>query len=145
MESKEFKVIFGEIAKANDFKKAFGGWYKENSECIAVLELQKSNFSDSYYLNIKIFIQGAFGRIYTPNKDLIRSSMGHITNQIRDKDILNFDELMDDEKRLENLGKLFSDLIVPFTDKTLSKSGIREFVEKGIITLLPAVKEELAL
>jgi hypothetical protein len=145
MNSKEFKVKFGEIAKANDFRKAFGGWYKETPECIAILELQKSNFSDSYYINIKIFIQGAFGRIYTPNKVLIKSSMGHITNQIRDKDILNFGELMDDEKRLENLVNLFSDLIVPFTNKTLSKSGIREFVEKGIITLLPAIKEELAL
>lgn len=70
--------------------------------------------------------------------------MGHITNQIRDKEILNFDEPMDDEKRKEKLEQLFGEFIVPFADKALSKSGIRELAEKKVITLLPAVKEELA-
>src|SRR5699024_413920 len=107
-------------------------------------ELQKSSFSNSYYLNIKVFIQGAFERTYTPNKDLIKSSMGHITSQIRDKEILDLDEPINDEKRKADLAKLFSDFIVTFTDKALSKSGIRELADKGEITLLPAVKEELA-
>ena len=144
MDSKEFKKLFGEVAKPNSFESAFGGWFKSSSESIVVLELQKSSFSNSYYLNIKIFIQGAFERIYTPNKDLIKSSMGHITSQIRDKEILDLDESINDEKRKADLAKLFSDFIVPFTDKALSKSGIRELAEKGEITLLPAVKEELA-
>ena len=51
---------------------------------------------------------------------------------------------MDDDKRKEKLEQLFSEFIVPFSDKALSKSGIRELAEKGEITLLPAVKEELA-
>jgi hypothetical protein len=78
MDSKEFKKVFDDKAKINGFSKAFGGWYKETGECIAILELQKSTFADCFYLNIKIFIQGAFERTYKPNKDLIKSSMGHI-------------------------------------------------------------------
>lgn len=144
MDSKEFKKLFGEVAKANGFESAFGGWFKDSAESIVVLELQRSSFANSNYLNVKVFIQGAFDRTYTPNKDLIKSSMGHITNQIRDKEILDFDEPMDDEKRKEKLEQLFSKFIVPFSDKALSKSGIRELAEKGEITLLPAVKEELA-
>lgn len=38
MDSKEFKVVFGEVGKAHDFNKAFGGWYKESPECIIVLD-----------------------------------------------------------------------------------------------------------
>ena len=144
MDSKEFKKIFGEVAKSNGFESAFGGWFKDSAESIVVLELQKSSFANSNYLNVKVFIQGAFDRTYTPDKDLIKSSMGHITNQIRDKEILDFDEPMDDDKRKEKLEQLFSEFIVPFSDKALSKSGIRELAEKGEITLLPAVKEELA-
>jgi len=143
MDSKEFKIVFGNIAKMYDFKRAFSGWYKESEECIAILELQKSSFADSYYLNVKIFIQGAFERIYFPNKDLIKSSMGHITNQIRDKDILDFTEPMGDNIRIDGLKELFQKHIVPFTDKALSKSGIKEMEAKGEIYLLPAVKEEL--
>jgi len=58
MDNKEFKKVFGDIAKVNGFDRAFGGWFKESSECILVLELQKSNYGDYYYLNIKIFCPG---------------------------------------------------------------------------------------
>ena len=146
MNSKEFKTVFGEVAKANDFKRAFGEWYKETPECIAILELQKSNFGDYYQLNIKIFIQGIFNKIYLPSKDLIKSSLGHVnSNETKVyKSVLDFDEPMDDSKRKERLRELFENHIVPFTNKTLTKSGIRELANKGEITLLPAVKEELA-
>jgi hypothetical protein len=145
MNSKEFKIAFGEVAKVYDFKKAFGGWYKESSECIAILELQKSNFGDYYLLNIKIFIQGTFGKHYSPTKDLIKSSMGDVnSNETKEyKSVLDFDEPMDDDTRKERLKELFEKHIVPFTDKTLSKSGIKELADKGEIFLLPAVKEEL--
>ena len=41
MESKEFKNVFEKVAKANNFEKAFGGWFKESTECIVVLCFQK--------------------------------------------------------------------------------------------------------
>lgn len=145
MNSKEFKSVFGEVAKENGFLKAFGGWFKESPECVAIIELQKSNFGDYYQLNIKIFIQGAFGRTYTLSKDLIKSSMGHVnTNETQEyKNVLDFDEPMEDSRRKERLEKLFQNHIVSFTDKALSKSGIIELVDKGEIFLLPAVRKEL--
>jgi hypothetical protein len=48
MDSKEFKIVFGEIVKVNSFEKAFGGWFKESPKCIIVLDLQKSNYGDYY-------------------------------------------------------------------------------------------------
>ena len=146
MDNKEFKTVFGEVAKAHDFKKAFSGWYKESPECLAILELQKSNFGDYYQLNIKIFIQGVFEKTYLPSKGLIKSSMGHVnSSETKDyKNVFDFDKPMDDNIREERLKELFEKHIVPFTNKTLSKSGVKELAEKGEITLLPAVKKELA-
>ncbi|MDX2002364.1 MAG: DUF4304 domain-containing protein [Chitinophagales bacterium] len=146
MDSKEFKTIFGEVAKAHDFKKVFSGWYKESPECLAILELQKSNFGDYYQLNIKIFIQGVFEKTYLPSKDLIKSSMGHVnSSETKDyKNVFDFDEPMDDSVREERLKELFEKHIVPFTSKTLSKSGVKELAAKGEIFLLPAIKKELA-
>lgn len=43
---------------------------------------------------------------------------------------------MDDNLRKERMLELFENHIVPFTNKTLSKSGIRELAEKGEILLL---------
>lgn len=146
MDSKEFKKLFGEVAKSNGFESAFGGWFKDSAESIVVLDLQKSNFGDYYEMNIKVFIQGMFGNSYSRSKDLVKRDIGNIfTRQPPEyKSVFDFDEPMDDEKRKGKLEQLFSKFIVPFSDKALSKSGIRELAEKGKITLLPAVKEELA-
>lgn len=145
MDSKEFKKIFSEVAKSNSFENAFGGWFKDSAESIVVLDLQKSNFADYYEMNIKIFIQGMFGNSYSRSKNLVKRDIGNIFRRQPPeyKSVFDFDEPMDDEKRKADLAKLFSDFIVPFTDKALSKSGIIELANKGKITLLPAVQEEL--
>jgi exonuclease SbcC len=67
-----------------------------------------------------------------PSKDLIKSSMGDITNQIRDEDILIFDVLMDDTIREKKLEELFENHIVPFTNKTLTKAGIKKLAEQKV-------------
>jgi hypothetical protein len=147
MEYKEFKKIFNEAALKNGFLPAFGCWHKSSPECLAILELVKSNFGNYYQLLIKIYIQGVFGRTYSPDKDLMKRSMGHITaDETQDyKSLLDFDEPMDDEVRFELLQKLFKFHIVPFTNQTLTRAGIKELSDKGIILLLPAVKSELKL
>lgn len=143
MDSKEFKKLFSEIALLNDFNKAYSGWYKKTNECIAILELQKSNFGNYYLLNIKIFIDGIFNRNYLPSKELIKSPMGHITNQISEISVLDFEKPIEDYIRKDKLENLFLQTINPFTDKVLSISGIKELVNKGDIFLLSAIIDEL--
>lgn len=145
MDSKEFKTVFGDVAKANGFSKAFGGWLKESIECITVLDLQKSNFGDYYELNIKIYIQGMFGNKYQKSKELVKKDTGDVFRRQPNEfnDVLDFDTSMDDENRKERLEILFSEFMVPFTDKALSQLGIKELAEKGEVFLLPAVKERL--
>ena len=145
MGNKEFKKMFDTVAMLNGFESAFGGWFKDSAESIVVLDLQKSSFGNYYEMNIKIYIQGIFGNRYFRNKDLVKKDTGDIFRRqpLEYKSVFDFDESMDDDKRKEKLEKLFSEFIVPFTDKILSKSGIKKLAEKGEITLLPAVKEEL--
>jgi hypothetical protein len=145
MNGKEFKGMFARIAKDNGFKAAFGGWYRQSSECIAALALQKSNFGDYYLLLINVFIKGAFGRTYQPDKKLIKSAAGHIMAGETPEYgfLLELDSSLDDGVREKGLQRLFRDHIVPFTNRALSKAGIREMAEEGTIVLLPAVNEEL--
>ncbi len=146
MDSKEFKKKFDNMAIVNGFEKAFGGWFKESSECITVLDLQKSNFGVYYELNIKIFIQDLFSKKYIKSKELVKKDPGHIfTRQPNNyKDLLDFDISMSDMQREDKLKCLFGEFIVPFTNKALTRTGIKELAQLGEITLLPAVKEELA-
>ncbi len=147
MDSMEFKIFFDTTAKSKGFEKAYGGWFKESSECIVILYLQKSNFGDYYELNIKVFIQGMFGKKYTKNKDLVKKEIGNIftrqPNQFRD--VFDFDIAIEDSIRKQRLEILFNEFIVPYTDKTLTKNGIKECAKRGELSLLPAVKLELGL
>jgi hypothetical protein len=145
MDNKEFKKVFGEIANINNFKRAFGGWYKESPECLAILALQKSNYGNYYQLNIKILIHGVFQDAYLPNKKLMIETGGHVDScePKEFRHVFDLDEQIDDNLRQELLNKLFISHIVPFTNKALSKEGIKELADTGEVFLLPAVKKEL--
>ena len=144
METKEFKTMFGKIAKSNGFKLLYGGWYKESNDCIIALELQRSNYSILYYLNIKIYIRGAFGEAYTVNKYIIKNDTGHIfRRQPKEYDAtFDLETNLDENTRKAMLEKLFETYVVPLTDKALSLEGIKELINKGL-WVDSAVKEEL--
>ena len=146
MNSKEYKNAFNAVARQNGFEKVFGGWFKESEECILVLDLQKSNFGDYYEMNVKIFIQGAFGNYYVKSKDLVKKDIGSIfTRQPNEmRNVLIFDDVqMTDAERIANTEKLFDEFIVPFAQKAMSVSGIKELEAQGKITILPAVEQEI--
>lgn len=56
MESSEFKLLLGEIARAHAFTTAKGCWYRETPAALLVLDLQRSNFGNYFDLNLKLFL-----------------------------------------------------------------------------------------
>lgn len=147
MDSKEFKYFFDKIAQRHGFEKAFGGWFIESPECIAVLDLQKSNHGNYFQLLIKIYIQGMFGNIYTKNKDLVKKDIGDIfgSETKEYKDAFNFDNSMTDDERKSFLEQLFEKHVVPFVAKTSTRNGIIEMHEKEGLFLIPNVQKELGI
>lgn len=145
MHTKEFKEMFNVVAKNNNFVKALGGWFKESAECIAVLDMQKSNYGNYYELNVKIFIQGAFNNTYVRSKNLVKTDVGDVflrqPNAYRD--VLDLDNLMTVENRKIKLEKLFNEFIVPITAEARTIAGIDKLAQDGKIFLLPAVKKEI--
>jgi hypothetical protein len=139
--------MFDKIARRNNFLPAFGAWYKESAECIAILELQKSHFGNYYQLVIKIFIQRLFDKNYTINKDLIKKEVGHVNNGEPQefRSAFNLDFPLTDIQREEELEKLFLNHINPFMEKSLSITGIKKLEKQGDIILLPAIKMELGI
>ncbi|WP_228450865.1 DUF4304 domain-containing protein [Chryseolinea soli] len=146
MDSRDFKTMFGDVAKESGFESAFGGWWKESSETIVVLDLQKSNFNNLYYLNIKIYVQGISGKRYTRSKNLVKKDVGDIFRRQPPaySSVLDIDPAENDSMRKDKLEKMFLEFLVPFADKALSKSGIVELAEKAEIYLPPAVKAWLS-
>lgn len=145
MSSREFKKEFGEKAISHGFESAFGGWMKESSDCIVVIDLQKSKYGDYFELNIKVFIQGMFRKIYVKNKDLVKKDTGDVFVRPPKEynEVLDFDTSMDTEKRMQRLEDLFREYLVPFSEKALTKEGLKQLAYHEKIYLLPAIKQEL--
>lgn len=146
MDKHEFKKKFGEIAKKSSFLFQRGGWFKESNECIFVIDLQKSNYSEKFYLNIKIYIQGYFGTKYHIGKELV-SNIGNIFRRqpIEYDTIFDLETMISDAERIHKLELFFRDFLITYSEKVLSKAGIKELYDKGKIFILQPVKEYLEI
>lgn len=145
MDTKEFKRLFGEVAAANGFVAAYGGWFQGSPECVVVLDLQKSNYGNYYELNVKVFVQGLFGEHHGRTKEMVKRHTGDVfRRQPKDYDPpLDLDSGLSYDERKAAIQALFSNFLVPFASEALSRAGIFSLAERGEIYLLPAVRKEL--
>jgi len=147
MNNKDFKIFFDGVAKINGFVKAHGGWFIESPEAIVVLDLQKSNFGNYYQLIIKIYIQGVFGQSYTISKDLVKKDVGDIRSGEPNEysRIFDFENQLSANDRRELLLLLFENHIHPFTEKALTRAGIKDMYQNEDLFLLESIKGELGI
>lgn len=145
MDVKEFKKLFSEVAVANGFTAAHGGWFRQSTECVVVLDLQKSNFGNYFYLNIKIFVQGLFGHRYTPTKEMVKKLTGDVFLRPPDpyRLCLDLDRVGSRDQHKAVLEDLFRQFVTPVTNDALSRMGIMSLNARGQVHLLPAVRREL--
>ena len=145
MDNKKFKQLFNDVARLYDFEQAYGAWFLESPERIVVLELQKSYFGNYYELNIKSFVQGAFGNHYVKSKDLAKKYMGNCFGRQPSEynDIFDLEEDMEDECRKERLEYFFKNFLAPLLPKLLSLSDLSKLPEYGDIFIPSAVKNEI--
>ena len=145
MDNKEFKKLFGQLAKVSGFSIACGGCYRESSECLFTLYLQKSSYSNYYYLLINICIQGYRGEKYLVNKDTVQGFLYTFAKEAPKEfnEVFRLDNCMEDSIRAQLLKSLFTDFLVPLSDKALTIDGIKELIKSGVLIMLPHHKEEL--
>jgi hypothetical protein len=145
MNHEEFKRLFGDIATRSGFQRAYGGWFIESPETVIVLDLQKSNYEDCYYLNLKIYVQGLFGNQYRREKKLVKTDVGDVFTRPPKEynDIFNLESNIDVSDRIKGLHQLFNEYIQPIVALASTKGGIFELDKIGRLHILPAVKEAL--
>lgn len=145
MNLKVLKRTFAEITKSIGLETKFGGFVKETEEVIIVLSFQKSNYSSQVYLNIKLYIQGVFGKNYQLSRELVCSDVGDVFRRApKDYDeIFNLNTDLSDNARIEYLKKFIDEFLSGFVQQVSTVKGIMSMAKKGELFLLPAVKSEL--
>jgi len=144
MNTKEFKTLLSKVAKGHGFEFLYGGWFREFPECLIVLDVQKSNFGNYCYVNVRIFVQGTFGRAYARHKDLVKSG-GDVFRRTPPEfdEALNFDSNFNLEEREQILKKIFQTFLEPFVEDAATRAGLFRLETAKKVFLLPAMKAEL--
>ena len=145
MNLKVLKRTFAEITKSIELETKFGGFVKETEEVIIVLLFQKSNYSSQVYLNIKLYIQGVFGKNYQLSREMVVNDVGDVFRRApKDYDqIFDLGSDLPDNERIEYLKKFIDEFLSGFIQQASTVKGIMSLAEKGELFLFPAVKSEL--
>ena len=91
------------------------------------------------------FAEHTFGQKYIVHKDYLKKDMGNVFNRQPPQysSIFDLETEMSDEDRFENLNVCFNDFIIPYSEKNLSVSGVRELAKSNELKLISTVKDEL--
>lgn len=120
MDKKEFKKAIKEVTGEYGFKYIKKGYYYTNEELIVVIDLQKSNFEDGYYINSGFFIKEMHQDIMLP------------TSNICD---------VDNRLTIDYNGKTHDCIHYSDIESSILKDGLRKEIEAY---LLPVMREGLA-
>ena len=128
MDKEQFKSIVHPIMKANGFRRRGNSWYKTIGECIVLLNLQHSNWSSLYYINLACFLRKTdplmlFPQEYKcPIRWRIPNNGKHGESY---HDITDLENNMNDRDREEGIENILNDYCIP----ALNKVGVMYGVE----------------
>jgi hypothetical protein len=137
------QMTFDEFGRASGGSKKSGSWYVRSPETIVVLNLQKSNYSVSYFVNVAVWLN-ALGDADAPkeNKCPVRTRLNELLPDSLDQRVdklLDLDYPMDDESRRGELGSLLQEHLLPVVKAAASLEGLmagagRHLVERSLVT-----------
>jgi hypothetical protein len=111
---------FDRFGKESGFEKKSGSWYRRADEVISVSNLQKSQYGQQYYLN-QAFWLCQFGEERSPkeSKCHIRARLGSLLPGQADAIgcLLDLDQPMSDEDRIEQLVGLLRERLLPLIER----------------------------
>jgi hypothetical protein len=145
MDTREFKSLFAEVAKAHGFHAAHGGWYQELPAALFVLNLQKSNFGNYYELNLKFFLSRKSPDDSAALKKLIKNQSGDIFRRQPEDFRIAFDldaQLSVAERRAA-LDEMFCSLVDRMISAATDSAGILRLRDQGVLFVLPMIEARL--
>jgi hypothetical protein len=133
MDNAKFKEIFNQVLKSKDFIKKGNAWYKSTDECIVLLNLQHSNFSSLYYVNLASFIrkhnyEEKYPKEYSCHIRMRVPEIGE--NGEKYSEILDLEMEMPDEMRESSLVNMILDYCLPNLTKLSSINGIKNLYKE---------------
>ena len=134
-ERNEVQQAFDAFGKSAGMLKHSGSWYRTNDEVTTVLNLQRSDYSRNYYINVAFWLK-ALGDERFPNPHVchvgIRLDM-LLPDQAEEIRALLDREREVDGDRAARLHALLETRLLPFLDQGSSVDGLRKWQREGLL------------
>lgn len=136
------QTTFDEFGKASCDSKKSGSWYRRSDETVVVLNLQKSNFGPSYYVNVAVWLLAA------GSADAPKPSHCHIQTRLealvpaelqkRLEALLDLESPIEDNARHDELLALVDQHLLPLMEAAATLESLRSgagqrFVEASLV------------
>jgi hypothetical protein len=135
-DSKLIKEALGAPLKDAGFKKKSDSWYWSNNEVVLLVNLQKSQYGDQYFVNCGVALK-SLGAAEFPKEHHchLRFRLTAVVSEEESKEIESvFDlenESLSEQQRKKDVSRLVKDVALPILQGCSSESGIIETVKSG--------------
>jgi hypothetical protein len=135
MNKTDLLLTFGDELKKWRFQKKTGNWYLNEKEIIKVVNLQKSNYGNQYYVNLGVYFKGIDADNNVPKEQQchIRTRLNSwiINSQKNYNYLFNLDTLIISKEEFEmEMKKCIIDNVIPQLNAIESKEKILEIIYK---------------
>jgi len=129
-----FKKAIGNAFKEHAFQKKGQSWYLHGPDCIVVLNLQKDEFSDLYYVNFGVWLL-AFGDVQYPpeNQCHIGARLEELFPNQREL-IIDSCTIGPQNTELPDFIEFIHSDVVPLSQRCLTLEGLKAQVESERIS-----------
>ena len=117
------------------FSRKGSSWYRRTQDVVQVVNLQKSQYGDQYYLNYALWLL-ALGDASFPREEMchVRFRIEDIsTNEDRYKELLNLESDLGNERRTVLLQTALSSDLLPFIGTTGAIADVQKCFAEGAL------------
>lgn len=146
MERKEFIKILSKYFVEQNFINEKQIWYIEREEIIIAIDIQQSQYSKLFYVNIRVYIKDFYIKnLYTSQQlmEAIKKRHGMFLTTITNNTFFNLDYILDDEIRESKIINHLNTFLIPIIKLAGTRSGVKKLITKNILPSLPAIIEVL--
>lgn len=118
--------------KANNFIKKSGSWYREVDESVMVVNLQKSNYGNTFYINLGVWFK-RFGQSQFPKEQQchIRIRLSSLTGEELDNALNLENTAVTEVDRQLTIDGAISQRALPFLSACSTVNGVRSMLSEG--------------
>jgi len=144
------KLGVNDALKDAQFQRKSNTWYRDTDETIVLVNVQKSNFGEQYYINLSVWVKGLPGDpcVRLPSQAVLCHIEGRLGGLMPGEDerlrqMLNVeDESLEKDQRRHAIEDVITRIVLPFLLQCSTRAGIREAYGQGRLRCF-AVKQSV--